>query len=102
LDGSLVVSVSGLSAPLEALAAIDRPVVLGNEGDLCGCAALGTDSIIHFASRAPVAAAAAITLAFTGITARLATNGFVGEALLGIEFLFTGGKNEIFTAVPAS
>ena len=44
-----------LSDPLEALAAVDRPVVLRNEGDLRGSAAFGADRVVHLARGALVA-----------------------------------------------
>ena len=67
-----------LANALEAVAAVDRPIVLRNEGHLGGSAALRANRVVHLTRRA--AAAAAITLALTGIAARLAAHGLVGEA----------------------
>jgi hypothetical protein len=100
--GSLFTSLCCLLVPLEALAAVDRPVVLRNEGDLRRRAALGADRVVHLAGGTPVSTAAATLLTLAGITAVLAADGLVCKALLGVEFLLTGGKNEVLTAVSAS
>ena len=93
-------SVLDLPGALEALAAVDRPVVLGNEGDLGGRATLSADRVIHLAGGATIATAAAITLTLAGVAAVLAADGLVGKAFLGIEFLLTSGEHEILSTIP--
>ena len=78
---------------LEALAAVDRPVVLGNERDLGGPAA----SRAHCIEAFPVAGA----LGFARVPAGLATDGLVLEALLGVEFLLARGEYEFSAAILA-
>jgi len=71
----------------KALAAVDRPIGLGLEGNL-GLAAAGS------AGRSEILAGAAGGL-LAGITAGLAALGLVLEAALGIELLLTGGEHEL-------
>ena len=78
---------------LEASAAVDRPVIFGNERDLGGRAAIRADGIIHFAL--------AIALGFTGVPACFAANGFILETLLSVEFLLTSGEDELSAAILA-
>ncbi|MPN29480.1 hypothetical protein SDC9_176933 [bioreactor metagenome] len=78
---------------LEASTAVDRPIILGNERDLGGRSALGTNGIVHFALAA--------ALGFTGVPACLAADGLVLETLLSVEFLLTGSKNELSAAILA-
>jgi hypothetical protein len=80
---------------LETGAAVYRPVVTGNEGNLRDAAAGGTGRFMHLTG----AAGASVTL--SGVTAGFATNGFVLKAALSVEVLFTGGKRELSAAVPA-
>jgi len=81
------------SAALEAGAAVDGPVVLGNERDLGGRAALCADRIIHLTI--------VRALALAGVPARFATDRLILEAFLGIEFLFACGENEFRAAILA-
>ena len=85
----------------EAIAAVNRPIILGHEGHLGGLAALSANCIIHFTGRTPVAAAV-ITIVFTGITAALAAGGLIGEALLGKKLLIACGEDKFFATVSAS
>ena len=80
-------------ASLEASAAIDGPVVLGNERNLGGSAALCADRIIHLTI--------VRALALAGVPARFATDRLILEAFLGIEFLFACGEREFLAAVTA-
>jgi hypothetical protein len=80
-------------ARLEALAAVDRPVVLGNERDLGGLAARRANGI----EALPVAGA----LRFARVPAGLATDGLILEALLGVEFLLARGEYEFSAAILA-
>ena len=61
-------------ASLEASAAIDGPVVLGNERNLGGSAALCAYRVIHFLF--------AVALALASVPACLAAYGLILEALL--------------------
>ena len=92
-------SVLDLPGALEALAAVDRPVVLGNEGDLGGRAALSADRVIHLTGGAAIATTT-IALTLAGVAAVLAADGLVGKAFLGIEFLLTSGEHEILSTIP--
>jgi hypothetical protein len=91
-----------LSVSVKAVAAINRPVALRYERNLCGLAALRANRIVHLAGLASAAAAAAaIAVSLAGITAVLATNRFVGKTLFGKEFLVARREHKIFAAVPA-
>ena len=83
-----------LASIAETIAAIDRAVVAGLEGDFAGLAAFGTDGVIHLTL---AAATAGVLLA--GVTAGLAALGLILEPTLSVEFLFAGGENEFLTAV---
>jgi hypothetical protein len=78
----------------KALAAIDRTVIAGLEGDLAGLSALGADSVIHLTLATTFAA-----VVLPGVAALLAALRLVLETTLSVEFLFTGGKDELFAAV---
>lgn len=80
-------------ASLEASAAIDGPVVLGNEGNLGGSAALRAYRVIHFLF--------AVALALSSVPACLAAYRLILEALLSVELLFTRRENEFGTAILA-
>ena len=80
-------------ASLEASAAIDGPVVLGNERNLGGSAALCAYRVIHFLF--------AVALALASVPACLAAYGLILEALLSIELLFACGENEFGAAILA-
>ncbi len=80
---------------LEARAAVNRPVILGNERDLRRRAALRADRVVHFAF-------AAIARALALATAVFAADRFVLEALFGIEFLLTDGEDEFRATVLAN
>ena len=78
----------------EAGGAVDGLVIPGQEGHLGGCTALGTDGVIHLAvlvARSVLAVGPALP----------AADGLVLEALLGVEFLLTGGEGELTAAIPA-
>ena len=75
----------------KSLAAIDRAVLTGTEGDLRLFAAAGADSGEHLAVG---------TLAgLAGIPAGLAALGLVGEAALRVELLLAGGEDELLAAL---
>ena len=78
----------------EALAAIDRTVGLGLEGNL-GLAAAGSAN-----SGEVLAGTAGSVLA--SVTAGLAALGLVLEAALRIELLLTGGEHELLAALLAN
>ena len=84
-----------LSAHLsEALAAVDRTIGLGLEGNLCLAAAAMASS------GEELTGATGVVLA--SITASLAALGLVLEAALCVEFLLTGGENEFVAALFAN
>ena len=74
----------------EAFAAVNRSVARGLEGDLARLAAFSANGVEHLSGFA----ARILSL----VTARLASLGLVLEALLRVEFLFTGGENEFVAA----
>lgn len=78
---------------LEACAAVDGAVVSGKERNLGGCTALCTNCFVHFS----FAAIVALTLAL--VSARLAANGLVFEALLKVKFLLTCCEREFCATV---
>ena len=82
------------------LSAVDGTIILGNEGDLGGLAALCADRIVHLAGARIVAAGATVGLA--SIAARLAAGRLVLEALFSVESLFTRGEDEFGAAVSAN
>ena len=76
----------------EALAAVDRTVILRLERDFCLFAAIGTDDLEHLA----FATLAATTALVAAIAAALR---LVFKALLCVEFLFTCGENKFLAAI---
>ena len=78
---------------LEASAAVDGPVVLGNERDLGGRTAIGANGIVHFAL--------AIALGLPGVPACLAADGLVLETLFSVELLLAGGESKLLPAILA-
>lgn len=89
---------------LEAIATIDRAVVLGNKwnGSLLS-AGSALDGMLDavLASRGAVAASATRHGLFTGLPTVLATARRVHQAFLGIETLLTHGKSKLLTAFAA-
>ena len=79
----------------EAVAAVNRTVGTGLEGNLAGFAAACADRVIHLT----VAAAAAGRALLAGRTAILAALGFIGETLFRVEFLLAGGEGEALSAI---
>jgi hypothetical protein len=79
----------------KALAAVYGTILSRLEGNLSGLSAFGADGIMHLARTAGSAAG------LPGLTAGLAAGGLVLESLFGVEFLFTGGENELSTTVLA-
>ena len=71
----------------EALAAVNRTVLTGLEGDSGFLAAGGAGSGEHLTVRSGCVLA--------GIAARLASLGFIDEAALRIELLLTGGEHKL-------
>jgi hypothetical protein len=65
------------------------------KGILVRSTALCAHRVIHFARAIGICASSRLA----GAAAGLATAGLVLEALLSIEFLFTGGENEFRAAV---
>jgi hypothetical protein len=78
----------------EAVAAVDRTVGAGLERNLAGLAAACAGCIVHLT----VAAATGRAL-LASRTAGLAALGFIGETLLGVEFLLAGGEGEAGSAI---
>ena len=78
----------------EALAAIDRTVGLGLKGNLCLAAACcaGSGKVLTGATSGVLAS----------VAAGLAALGLVLEAALCVEFLLTGGENELLTTLFAN
>lgn len=89
------------AALLEAFPAINRTVVSRLKRHFGCTAALGTNCRIHLAL--PALALDSVTTKtaalFASGAAYGATDGFVLESFFGIEFLLTGGKHEIGTAI---
>jgi len=75
----------------KALAAIDRTVLTGLEGDFGLAAALGAGGDELLALRA--------ALGFAQVTAVLAALGLIYESLAGVELLLAGGENEFLATV---
>ena len=78
----------------EALAAENGTVGLGLEGNLCLAAATGAGSSEEFTGTTGSVLA--------GVTASLAALGLILEAALCVEFLLTGGENELVAALFAN
>ena len=74
--------------------AVDGLVVPGQEGHLGGRATVRANGVVHLA----ILVAGSVLAV---VPALPAANGLVLEALLGIEFLLTGGENELTAAIPA-
>ena len=81
----------------EALTAINRTVVLRNEGHAGGLAALSAHSLVHLARSIAIRAAG-----LAGVAAGLAASGLILETLFGIEGLFTGGEHKLIATVLAN
>ena len=81
----------------EAIAAVNRTVVPGLEGNLASLAAFGADSIKQLTSTAGSSTASLLA----GHTAGTAALRLVLKTLFGVKFLFAGGENEFLTAVLA-
>ena len=79
----------------EAVAAINRTVGTGLEGNFAGLAAACADRVIHLT----VAAATTGRALLAGGTAILATLGLIGETLFRVEFLLAGGEGEAGSAI---
>jgi len=79
----------------EAVAAVNRTVGTGLEGNLAGFAAACAGCVIHLT----VAAAATGRALLAGGAAVLAALGFIGEALFCVEFLLAGGEGEAGSAI---
>ena len=78
----------------EALAAVNRAVTGGLEGNSCFLAALGADSSEHLSG--------STIGSLAGVTASLASLGLVYEASLSVELLLTSGEDELIAALFAS
>jgi len=78
---------------LKALAAVDRLVLLGQEGKASGAAAHGAGGLKELAGTRAV---------FAGVAARFAAIGLVNQAAGGVEFLLAGGENEFSAALSAN
>ena len=83
-----------LSHLSEALAAVDGAIGLGLEGNLCLAAACCADSGKELTGTTGSVLAS--------VTAGLAALGLILEATLCVEFLLTGGENELFTTLFAN
>ena len=79
----------------EAIAAVDRAVLTGLEGNLAGLSAFSADCVEHFARLT------AASCALTCSTACLATLRLVGEALFSVKFLLSGSEGEFLSAILA-
>jgi hypothetical protein len=79
----------------EAIAAIDRTVIMGFKGNLACLTASGANGVIHLTF------GAFATSVLASLTAGLTTLGFVGETLFSIKFLLTGGESEFLSAILA-
>ena len=85
-----------LALCFEAVAAVHGTISAGLEGNLGFASAAVADHGEH----GPGSSAVAV-LGLAGVTAGLAAPGLVLEALLGVELLFAGGKDELVSAVTA-
>ena len=83
-----------LSLTSEALAAVNRTIGLGLEGNLCLAAAGSTNSGEVLSGTAGSSLAS--------VTAGLAALGLVLEAALCVEFLLTSSENEFVSALFAN
>ena len=92
-------SFAELSSLGEAVAAVNRTVFSGLEGNLAGCTALSANSLEHLAGSSALVAA---SCSLASVTAALAALGLVGEAFFCVESLFISGENEFNTAVLTS
>ena len=101
-----------LALRLEAFRAVDRLVVPGNERNHRLLATSAADRRMHgpllatsaiTAATVPVGSAAArrIAAGFVRAPAIWATRRLIGEALLGIEFLFANGEDEVLATITA-
>ena len=81
----------------EALTAINRTVVLRNEGHAGGLAALSAHSLVHLARSIAIRAAG-----LAGVAAGLAASGLILETLFRVERLLTGGEHEFLATVSAN
>ena len=88
-----------LSSVAEAVAAVNRTVASGLEGNLAGRPALGADSVEHLTRGSAIATAAR---SLTSVTASLAALRLIGETFFGIKGLLIGSENELLAAVFAS
>ena len=77
----------------KALAAINRTVFPRLKGNLAGCAAVGANSVVHFAGTA--------SGGFSCATASFAALGLIDKSLFSIELLFTGCKDEFVPTILA-
>ena len=86
----------------EAIAAQDRSVGTGLEGNLAGFAAFRANCVIHLARCVVAVSAIAGTAswcALTSNTAGFATLRFVRKTFFGEKFLFVGSKGEFLSAI---
>ena len=81
----------------KAVAAINRAVVAGLEGNLAGLTAFCAYCIKHLTS----AAVAARAVALTSVPAGLAALRLIGEALFCKKLLLAGGESEFLSAILA-
>ena len=88
-----------LSSLGEAVAAVNRTIFSGLEGNLAGSSALGANSVEHFAGNSAVVAASGC---LAGIAACLAALRLIGEAFFSVESLFICNKYKFGSAVFAS
>ena len=91
-------------ALIVAIPAVYRAIAAGTEGNLSGCAAIGTNGVVHLPPlpAVPAAVFTGIPLLPTGRPAARATAWCVFEALFGKKFLFRGREYKLHAAVPAS
>ena len=83
----------------EALAAVDRTIVLRDEGNAGGLAALSANGLEHLTGIAGIGGVG--TGSLTCITAALAASGLVLETLLSVESLLTSGEHELVATILA-
>ena len=78
---------------LEALVAVNGPIIARNKRDLGRCTTVCANRIIKLAVGIPCILPVG--------SAGLAANGLILETLLGIKLLLAGGEDEFFAAVLA-
>ena len=84
------------SSIAETVAAINRTILTGLEGNFAGLSALSAHGVVHLAFATTAALAA-----LAGHAAGFAALGLILKAALRVKLLLTGGENEFLSAILA-